>query len=79
MKSRSLNARIYVYIDIIAEIAKNRRDDIAVLKPETLKAIQELKALRPDTEYITGNLTRMCYMRKDWKKANIEYIDKTAI
>ena len=64
------------FIAIRAEIAKNRKDDIAVLKPETLKAIQELKALRPDTEYITGNLTRMCYMRKDWKKANIEYIDK---
>ncbi len=64
------------FIAIRAEIAKNRKDDIAVLKPETLKAIQELKALRPDTEYITGNLTRMCYMLKDWEKANIEYIDK---
>jgi len=65
------------FIAIKAEIAKNRKNDIAILKPETLKAIQELELLRPDSIYITGNLTRMLYMRKDWEKANIEYLDKT--
>ena len=63
------------HIKIRAITAKNRKDDTAVLSPETIQALKELRVLEPDSIHVTGELPRMRDMKADWKKANIPYID----